>query len=371
MHVWIRILPHGVCCRGSPAGSLGTYLACVSAGDGDRVSMRIARFIVTLIALESASIGAAPMPSRRGAPTVALHSAARVDAGRTRCGDVLSFQVLLDRRGFSPGEIDGTMGNNLSRALAAFQGTRDLRMTGRPDCDTWHALGGETMEPPLTTYDVTAEDVKGPFEKRIPPDLVDQAALAQLGYRSELERLAERFHVSPALLQRLNPRLAITEGRKVRVPAIVPFNADTKPPFEAAARGTTVIVSREDSSLRVTRAGGELMFFAPVSIGGKNDRLPLGDWKVTGASWLPVFYYSPDLFWDAKPEDSKAAIKPGPNNPVGVVWIGLNREHYGLHGTPEPGRIGQAESHGCVRLTNWDAARLASMVQPGTHVIFR
>ena len=96
----------------------------------------------------------------------------------------------------------------------------------------------------------------------------------------------------------------------------------------------------------------------------------MGTWKVTGVTWYPVFHYNPDLFWDANPQDDAVTIKPGPNNPVGVVWIGLDLEHYGLHGTPEPSKIGAAASHGCVRLTNWDAARVAALVQPGTPVVF-
>ena len=119
------------------------------------------------------------------------------------------------------------------------------------------------------------------------------------------------------------------------------------------------------------RADGTVVFFAPVSSGSTHDPLPPGDWKVTGVGWHPVFHYNPDLFWDAKPKDEKATIKAGPNNPVGVVWIALNLEHYGLHGTPEPGNIGRTQSHGCVRMTNWDAARVAALVKPGTPVTFK
>jgi lipoprotein-anchoring transpeptidase ErfK/SrfK len=108
-----------------------------------------------------------------------------------------------------------------------------------------------------------------------------------------------------------------------------------------------------------------------VTTGCEHDPLPPGDWTVTAVHWKPTFHYTPDLFWDAKATDSKAAIKPGPNNPVGVVWIDLDLEHYGIHGTPEPSRIATTESHGCVRLTNWDAAKLAALVAPGTPVQFR
>jgi lipoprotein-anchoring transpeptidase ErfK/SrfK len=287
------------------------------------------------------------------------------------CGDMVSFAVLLDRLGFSPGEITGTRSPNLTRALAAFQDARGLTQTKRPDCETWRALDGDSADPALTTYAVTSDDAKGPFEANIPRSLVEQASLPDLAYRSLLELLAERFHASPALIQKLNPGKAIEAGAELKVPAVMPFDADAKPSFNQAAAGVTVTVSRDEGSLRVTRADDSLMLFAPVTTGGQYDPLPLGEWKVTGIEWHPVFHYNPELFWDAKPEDSKATIQPGPNGPVGVIWIGLNIPHYGLHGSPEPGRIGQTESHGCVRLTNWDAARVASLVQPGTRVIFR
>jgi len=118
------------------------------------------------------------------------------------------------------------------------------------------------------------------------------------------------------------------------------------------------------------RADGSTLFQAPVSSGSDHDPLPIGTWKVTGTSWMPPFHYSPKLFWDAEPGDEKALLKPGPNNPVGVVWVDINVPHYGMHGTPSPNLVGHAQSHGCVRLTNWDAARLASLVRPGTRVVF-
>jgi hypothetical protein len=163
----------------------------------------------------------------------------------------------------------------------------------------------------------------------------------------------------------------LSAGKAIKVPAVTPFDPAAKPARDAEAGDITIQVSRQESALRATRADGTLVFFAPVSSGSIHDPLPPGDWKVTGVGWHPVFHYNPDLFWDAKPKDEKATIKAGPNNPVGVVWIALNLEHYGLHGTPEPGNIGHTESHGCVRLTNWDAARVAALVKPGTPVTFK
>ena len=328
-----------------------------------RRTVQLALALAATIALQ-ATLGAAPKkrpahPVRHAPPAQTLP-----------CGDLVGFQVLLDRQGFSPGQIDGKGGANFAHALAALQSARKLQSSGKPDCETWKALGGDSAEPTVTTYTLTEADVKGPFEK-IPPKLVEQAKLDGLGYQSVTEEIGERFHAAPALLAQLNRGVAMTAGQTIKVPAVTPFDPDAKPVHDAANADVAIQVSREESALRATRADGTLVFFAPVSSGSLHDPLPPGDWKVTGVGWHPVFHYNPDLFWDAKATDEKAAIKPGPNNPVGVVWIGLNLEHYGLHGTPEPGNIGHTESHGCVRLTNWDAARLAALVKPGTAVTFK
>jgi lipoprotein-anchoring transpeptidase ErfK/SrfK len=296
---------------------------------------------------------------------------ARTAPARLPCGDLVSFQVLLDRQGFSPGQIDGNPGANFSHALKALQQARQLPATGQADCATWHALSADGAEPAITTYTITAADLKGPFEKLIPPRLDEQAKLPALAYRTPLEELAERFHAAPELLTTLNRGIRLQAGREIRVPAVKAFDPEGRSAADAEAAGLTIQVSREESALRATRADGTLVFFAPVTTGSEHDPLPSGDWKVTGVQWHPVFHYNPDLFWDAKPKDTKATIKAGPNNPVGVVWIALSLEHYGLHGTPEPGHVGHTESHGCVRMTNWDAARVAALVKPGTPVLFR
>ena len=132
----------------------------------------------------------------------------------------------------------------------------------------------------------------------------------------------------------------------------------------------TVTVRKSTSDLIVTDDAGHTILYAPVTTGSVHDPLPIGDWKVTGVQKNPTFHYNPDLFWDAGAKQAKATIPAGPNNPVGVVWVDISRPHYGLHGTPEPSTIGKTTSHGCVRLTNWDARKLAALVRPGTKVVF-
>jgi lipoprotein-anchoring transpeptidase ErfK/SrfK len=332
--------------------------------------LHAAQLTLVFVALTT-FVGAAPPQKHRAVKSVAPRAAKKAVPPPLQCGDYVGFQVLLDRQGFSTGEIDGRPGTNLSRALAAMQSARHITATSQPDCETWHALGGDHAEAPVTTYTITSDDLKGPFEKTIPRELPKQAALPALGYRSPLEMIAERFHASPALLQKMNPGMTVAEGREIRVPAVAPFDPDAKPAKDSAQGDVTIQVSRDESALRATRGDGSLIFWAPVTTGSEHDPLPPGDWKVDGVQWHPVFHYNPKLFWDAKPSDVRADIKAGPNNPVGVVWIDLSKEHYGLHGTPEPGNIGHTESHGCVRLTNWDAARVAALVKPGTPVLFR
>jgi len=288
--------------------------------------------------------------------------------------DGLQVQVMLDRAGFSPGVIDGRMGMNTKKALAAYQKAGNAE-----------APSGE----PLTAYTITPEDAAGPFIDRMPSDMMELAKLPALGYTSVAEAIAERFHTTPAFLQQLNPGVQFAAGQQVRVPNVEPMvipqapketqepaargrSAQPKPETQAPPKPDVVVtVSKTTSAATVTDASGKVIFYAPVTTGSEHDPLPIGAWKVNGVQLNPPFRYNPDLFWDADASHTKATVPPGPNNPVGLVWIDLSKDHYGLHGTAEPTTIGRTQSHGCVRLTNWDALRLAALVKPGTRVEFK
>jgi len=272
----------------------------------------------------------------------------------------LRAQVLLDRANLSPGEIDGAYGSNMRQALNTFQSMRKLPVTGKLDAATWEALNADNS-PHLVTYTLVEADVAGPF-RPVPSDMMEKAKLPELGYANVLEGLGEKFHAKPAMLERLNP---VKDFGRAGEQIVVP-NVHGKQPLPKAAK---VVVKEGPKVLQLFDAAGGLIAQYPVSTGSSNDPLPIGTWKINGVHANPTYHYNPKLFWDAEPGDKKAKIAPGPNNPVGVVWIDLSKEHYGIHGTPVPGHVGKTESHGCIRLTNWSAAEVAGAVGAGLEVV--
>ncbi|HKD11437.1 MAG TPA: L,D-transpeptidase [Thermoanaerobaculia bacterium] len=284
------------------------------------------------------------------APTIAM--GARGDA-------VLRAQILLDRQHFSCGEIDATYGRNLRGAVIAFQTAQGQTPTGVVDTETWSLLDRDDA-PVLVTRSIAPEDVAGPFTP-LPEDFSEKARLPALGYASPLEALAEKYHVSPSLLQRLNPGQAFDQaGAEILVPDVA-----AAPLTERAAK---IVVSEEHGCVEALDDTGHVIAHYPASTGSHHDPLPLGSWKIVGVAHNPVFHYDPDLFWDAT-DRNKEVLPAGPNNPVGVCWIDLSKPHYGIHGTPEPSKVGRTQSHGCIRLTNWNVLELAQIVRPGTPAI--
>jgi lipoprotein-anchoring transpeptidase ErfK/SrfK len=276
----------------------------------------------------------------------------------------LKAQVLLDRASFSPGVIDGQRGDNYVNALRAFQQKIGLNTTGELDEVTWKKLT-DSAEPALIEYAVREADVKGPFVDRIPDDYEKKATLARLDYTSPVELLAERFHMDEGLLRQLNPGKAFDQAGTV----ITVANVNVKP-VALRSRSVKLEVDKTRSTVRVIGDDGTLLGAYPASIGSEEKPAPSGMLKVVRVARSPTYTYNPDFKFHGVKTDRELKIAAGPNNPVGSVWIALNQKSYGIHGSAEPAKVGKVGSHGCVRMTNWDALAVARVVRKGTPVEF-
>jgi lipoprotein-anchoring transpeptidase ErfK/SrfK len=302
---------------------------------------------------DSATPSAEPPASGKAALSPSLSLGARED--------VAAFQVLLDRAGASPGAIDGRFGSNMDKALAAY---REITGTNLKSTDT--AAIKEALEksggPAFATYSITAEDVAGPYVASIPEDYSQKAQLQRMGYTSVTEALAERFHMDEAYLKAINP--GVNFNRPGTLIKVVNFGKLVQAPV------ARIVANKSLKQVFAYDASGKLVAAFPATIGSSDTPSPTGIHAVSRVVFDPNYTYNPKLNFKQGQNDKVLTIPPGPNGPVGSIWIALDKPTYGIHGTPEPSKIGKTESHGCVRLTNWDAAELARLVKPGVPVEF-
>ncbi len=328
---------------------------------GNPSTRTLAVAVSSLLLTAAFATSAQQQEATLSAPATAVDAINAAQAGDSSDA-LLRAQILLDRAHFSPGEIDGHGGSNTSRAVSGFQASRGLPVTGTLDDATWSALN-QDVQPALVSYTLMDADAAGPFEQ-IPADMMEKAKLPALGYSSVQEAMGEKFHASPALLEKLNPGATFAVGEQVIVPNVLGVAG-------GLPKADKVVVDKSDATVSLVDAAGKTYAQFPATMGSVHDPLPLGDWTIQGVGNNPTFQYNPALFWDANPRHSKATIPAGPNNPVGVVWVDLSKEHYGIHGTPEPAKIGKTQSHGCIRLTNWDALTVSQSVTAGMPAILQ
>ena len=321
--------------------------------------------------ISQARAGSAPTAAVASESSAAsINRAAIVRVGSGSSGPaVLRLEILLDRAHFSCGEIDGRYGQNLKNAIEAYQLANQLSVDGVVGPSMWQLLNQDSADA-VIEHTISAEDIAGPFDKNIPTDWVARSKLKGMYYASPLQAFTGKYHATEALLRRLNPGQSFDSvGQEILVPNVITPRAG-----RAASVVVTGLATKDPvraASVEALGSAGKVLFYATANIGGAHDPLPVGKWKVTDIVHNPWYNYNPNLFWDADDANAKVKIPPGPNGPVGLVWIGISKPHYGLHGASDPGLIGRTHSDGCIRMTNWDALELAKLVGVGTPVIMQ
>ncbi|MBM2576555.1 murein L,D-transpeptidase [Jannaschia sp. Os4] len=276
-------------------------------------------------------------------------------------GLAFATQVLLDRAGVSPGVIDGYDGGMTETALRAFERREGFEVDGQLDLEVWEALGGPSMEPAVQDYTITEEDVSGIASDGLPDDYAELAERDAIPHTSVAERLAERFHMDEDVLRALNDGTSFEAGQTITVAA---------PGDRTEGEVTRIAVRKADGRVDAMDADGAILASYPAAIGSQQTPSPSGTVEVVAVAMDPTYSYRPDVNFQQGDNAEPLTLPPGPNGPVGAVWIDLSKETYGIHGTPEPASLFQEASHGCVRLTNWDAEELAFMVSQGVTVEF-
>lgn len=275
--------------------------------------------------------------------------------------DVAAIQVLMDRTGASPGVIDGKFGSNVDKAFDAYREITGTSLRSTDSAGIKAALAASGGDP-FTTYTITAADAAGPFVAAVPEDYSAKARLENLSYTSVSEMLAEKFHMDEGYLKALNPDANFSRpGTIIRV-------ANVGAPVTKKVQ--RIVADKGRKQVRAYDEEGELVAAYPATIGSTETPSPTGKHAVSRVAFDPNYTYNPKVNFKQGRNDKILTIPPGPNGPVGSIWIALDKPTYGIHGTPDPSKIGKTESHGCVRLTNWDAQELAKLVSPGVMVEF-
>nr|WP_245198238.1 L,D-transpeptidase [Sphingomonas kaistensis] len=294
-------------------------------------------------------------------PSVALAATALTSPAATQPSApnrVLEAQILLDRQHQSPGVIDGREGSNTRRAVRAFEQSAGLPADGVLDDEVMRRLRAASPAPLMVDHTIAAEDIADLV--KVPSGMEAQASLDHLGYETAAEALAEKFHMSQAFLRSLNPGASFVTGETIRV--VRPRET------EITTKVARIEIDKGRSEVRAFGADGTLLASYPGTIGSDRFPSPDGQMEVRAVAPAPTYYFDPSgREWGP---DKRLTIAAGPNNPVGGTWIDLTKEGYGIHGSPDPRLIGKTASHGCVRLTNWDAAELGKAVEQGTTVTF-